>query len=45
MPICAPTAQIVRQVTFADCWDGVHLDSPDHKAHLANGSGTASTRA
>jgi hypothetical protein len=38
MPICAPTAQIVRQVTFADCWDGVHLDSPDHKAHVSNGA-------
>ncbi len=37
MPVCAPTAQIVRQVTFADCWDGVHLDSPDHKAHVSNG--------
>jgi hypothetical protein len=36
-PICATTANLVRQVTFPDCWDGKHLDSPDHKAHMANG--------
>ncbi|RIX28574.1 DUF1996 domain-containing protein [Amnibacterium setariae] len=35
MPICAKTAHIVRQVVFADCWDGKHLDSPDHKSHVA----------
>jgi hypothetical protein len=22
------------RVTFPDCWDGEHLDSPDHRAHL-----------
>jgi uncharacterized protein DUF1996 len=22
-------------VIFPDCWDGVHLDSPDHKSHMA----------
>jgi hypothetical protein len=22
-------------VTFPDCWDGVHLDSRDHKSHMA----------
>jgi Domain of unknown function (DUF1996)/Carbohydrate binding module (family 6) len=36
-PVCAPTAQLNRQITFADCWDGKHLDSPDHKSHVANG--------
>jgi hypothetical protein len=36
-PICAKTAELNRQITFPDCWDGKHLDSPDHKAHLANG--------
>jgi hypothetical protein len=35
MPICAPTAVLNRQITFPDCWDGVHLDSPTHKAHVA----------
>nr|BFE68849.1 hypothetical protein GCM10020092_021500 [Actinoplanes digitatis] len=23
------------QLVFPDCWDGVHLDSPTHKAHVA----------
>jgi uncharacterized protein DUF1996 len=22
-------------VDFPDCWDGVHLDSPDHRSHMA----------
>jgi len=34
-PICAPTATLVYQLTFQDCWDGVHLDSPDHKSHVS----------
>jgi hypothetical protein len=37
MPICAPTANLNYQLVFADCWDGVHLDSPDHKSHVSNG--------
>jgi hypothetical protein len=36
MPVCAPTANLVRQVTFPDCWDGVHLDSPDHESHVSD---------
>lgn len=36
MPICAPTAQLTYQLVFPQCWDGKHLDSPDHKAHVAN---------
>jgi Domain of unknown function (DUF1996) len=23
-------------VNYPDCWDGVHLDSPDHKSHMAH---------
>ncbi len=42
MPICAPTAELVRQVTFPDCWDGKHLDSPDHKSHVGPADGKAS---
>lgn len=34
-PVCAPTAHLVRQITFPDCWDGKHLDSPNHKDHMA----------
>jgi uncharacterized protein DUF1996/carbohydrate binding protein with CBM6 domain len=33
-PVCAKTAEITFQLTFQDCWDGVHLDSPDHKSHV-----------
>jgi Domain of unknown function (DUF1996) len=35
-PICASTAKLTRQLSFPDCWDGKHLDSPDHKAHMSN---------
>jgi hypothetical protein len=37
-PICAKTAVLNRQIVFPDCWDGKHLDSPNHKAHMANGA-------
>jgi hypothetical protein len=33
-PICAPTAELTYQLVFPDCWDGVHLDSPNHKDHV-----------
>jgi hypothetical protein len=33
-PVCAPTADLTYQLVFPDCWDGVHLDSPDHKSHV-----------
>jgi hypothetical protein len=33
-PVCARTAELTFQLTFPDCWDGVHLDSPDHKSHV-----------
>ncbi|MFJ6194911.1 DUF1996 domain-containing protein [Micromonospora sp. NPDC092111] len=34
-PRCAPTANLTYQLVFQDCWDGVHLDSPDHKSHVS----------
>ena len=34
-PVCARGATLVLGITFPDCWDGVHLDSADHKSHLA----------
>lgn len=39
-PVCAPTAELIRQLTFPDCWDGVHLDSPDHKSHVGPADNT-----
>ena len=34
-PLCAPGATLMFQLVFPDCWDGAHLDSPTHKAHVA----------
>jgi Domain of unknown function (DUF1996)/Carbohydrate binding module (family 6) len=39
-PICAPTAVLMFHLLFQDCWDGVHLDSPDHKSHVGWMDGT-----
>ena len=33
-PVCADKAEITFHLTFPDCWDGVHLDSPDHVSHI-----------
>lgn len=27
--------QIVMGLSFPDCWDGVYIDSPDHRSHVA----------
>lgn len=27
--------ELVMQVIFPQCWDGQHLDSPDHRSHMA----------
>ena len=34
-PLCAPGATLMFQLVFPDCWDGVNLDSPNHKSHVA----------
>jgi len=26
---------LLAEINFPSCWDGVHLDSPDHQSHLA----------
>jgi hypothetical protein len=33
-PDC-PSTTLMMQVRFPQCWDGVHLDSADHKSHMA----------
>ncbi|HEU4642886.1 MAG TPA: DUF1996 domain-containing protein [Gemmatimonadaceae bacterium] len=36
IPTTCPVGDAVRlTVLFPQCWDGVHLDSPDHKSHMA----------
>jgi hypothetical protein len=32
---CAVGDKLVQEVYFPACWDGVNLDSPDHKSHMA----------
>jgi hypothetical protein len=36
LPTTCPVGNTIwATVTFPQCWDGVHLDSPDHKSHMA----------
>ncbi|MEV4623278.1 DUF1996 domain-containing protein [Asanoa sp. NPDC049573] len=39
-PICDPDsyATLHYMLQYPDCWDGEHLDSPDHKKHVAYGT-------
>lgn len=37
-PICGAPATLHFMLQFPDCWDGKHLDSPNHKDHLAYGT-------
>lgn len=34
-PVCPTGRSLVGTVRFPDCWDGVNLDSGDHKSHMA----------
>lgn len=33
---CSAGQHVVFHVMFPECWDGKHLDSPDHISHMAN---------
>ncbi len=35
MQNCAVGDQLEMSLMFPQCWDGVNLDSPDHKSHMA----------
>jgi hypothetical protein len=39
IPTCARNDVLEASVVFPNCWDGVNLDSPDHKSHMAYGNG------
>lgn len=46
IPNCPVGDQLSMNVVFPQCWDGVNLDSPDHKSHMAypvNHNGCPST--
>ena len=38
IPTCASADLLEGSVVFPNCWDGVNLDSADHKAHMAYSS-------
>ena len=38
IPNCAVGTFLQMQIGFPQCWDGVNLDSPDHKSHMAEAS-------
>jgi hypothetical protein len=40
-PVCGGDATLHYQMRFPDCWDGKHLDSPNHKDHVAFGTNNA----
>jgi hypothetical protein len=35
IPNCGAGDEVVQEIFFPQCWDGVNLDSPDHKSHMA----------
>jgi Domain of unknown function (DUF1996) len=37
IPDCGEGNEIVAEIQFPQCWDGVNLDSPDHRSHVAFG--------
>lgn len=39
IPSCAIGDEFNMGVIFPQCWDGVNLDSPDHKSHMAYATG------
>jgi hypothetical protein len=32
---CTPGSQLNVRLQAPSCWDGIHLDTPDHKSHMA----------
>jgi hypothetical protein len=35
IPSCPQNSYLSAKITFPGCWDGRHLDSADHKSHMA----------
>jgi hypothetical protein len=35
-PVCAAGGNLIFQLGFKNCWDGKHIDSPDHKSHMGD---------
>jgi hypothetical protein len=39
IPNCSAGSELWQHIYFPQCWDGVNLDSPDHKSHMAYPTG------
>jgi len=37
---CNTGNSLIMEISFPQCWDGVNLDSPDHKSHVASPTGS-----
>jgi hypothetical protein len=44
IPNCKVGDAVHLSIEFPQCWDGKHLDSPDHKSHMANPNYSGSVR-
>lgn len=38
-PACPADARLALRITFPDCWDGEHVDTPDHRSHMGRSAG------
>jgi hypothetical protein len=36
VPSCGANTDLVMKIIFPQCWDGVNLDSPDHRSHMSD---------
>ena len=43
IPNCAVGTTLLIQIIFPQCWDGINLDSPNHKDHMAAASQALTT--
>lgn len=34
LAVCTPGWELTLSLDFPSCWDGVHIDSPDHRSHV-----------
>jgi hypothetical protein len=42
-PTCGKNEHVILELHFPDCWDGVNLDSANHKSHMAYSGGSNAT--
>lgn len=42
---CFQDNTLIMEVSFPQCWDGVNLDSPDHRSHMGDATGSGCPKA